>query len=69
MDIDDCIMAYSELMGSIFVKPKSAVDWKLQTRSRFESAKLRSAIEDIISNHNTSGSNKLNDQAERSCRV
>lgn len=69
MDIDDCIMAYSELMGSIFGKSRLPVNWKLQTRSKFDSAKLESAVKGIISKYCTSESNDFNDHVERGCRV
>lgn len=71
MDIDECIMAYSELMRTVFDNKSSwlPVSLNFQTRSQFDSAKLETAITRVITSHCTSKSELFNDRVERACRV
>lgn len=53
MDIDKCIMAYSELMRTIFDNESSSLpfSWRFQIRSQFDSVKLKDAIKKVITSH------------------
>lgn len=70
MDIDKCIMAYSELMRTIFDNESSSLpfSWRFQIRSQFDSVKLKDAIKKVITSH-LSESDLFNDKVERGCRV
>lgn len=68
MDIDECILAYSELMRTIF---DNKLSWlpKLQTGSQFDSAKLESAIKRVITSHGASETALFNDKDQWTCGV
>lgn len=71
MNIDECIMAYIELMEFVFGKKSSRLpfDWKFESGSQFDSAKLDDAIKRVITSNGASESDPFNDKAERGCRV
>lgn len=71
MNVDECILAYSDFSRSIFGSKSSRlpVSWKLRTRAQFDSAKLRSAITRVITSHCNSESDLFNDHVEPGCRV
>ena len=71
MTVEACIAAYEELMKSIFeVKPSwSPVSWSGKTKARFDSDKLRKAIEKVVTDNGASTEDLFDDGRERSCRV
>jgi hypothetical protein len=71
MDVDACITAYSELMKAVFKEESSwlPVSWSGKVKARFDLAKLRSAIEDVVSNNSASPTSALNDGKDRGCHT
>jgi hypothetical protein len=71
MDVDTCIRAYSDLMKAVFEKKSSwlPVSWTGKVRAQFDSAKLKSAVEDVISSNDVSPGDFLNDSKARKCRT
>ena len=71
MDVDECISAYSELMKAVF-KAKSSqfpISLKGRTKARFDSNRLKNAIEQVIARHDASKTDLFNDGGPRGCRV
>ena len=71
MGVDECITAYSELMKAVFVEASSwlPVSWTGQVKARFDSGKLKGAIEDVISSRGISPTDAFNDGKARGCRT
>lgn len=71
MDVDACIAAYSELMKTVFEEKSSwlPVSWSGKVQARFDSAKLKSAIEDAISKTDASSADAFNDGKKRGCHT
>jgi hypothetical protein len=71
MDVDECISAYRELMKSIFEKKSSRLpmNWKGQTKSQFNSAKLERAIKNVIVSHKSMETDLFDDGIKRRCKV
>ncbi|KAF2274187.1 FabD/lysophospholipase-like protein [Westerdykella ornata] len=71
MDVDTCIASYSELMKTVFEEKSSwfPVSWSGKVKARFDSAKLKSAIEDVVSNNGASPTDAFNDGKDRGCRT
>jgi hypothetical protein len=48
--LDECIAAYSELMKAVFKEESSwlPVSWSGKLKARFDSVKLRSAVNDVV---------------------
>lgn len=71
MDIDECILMYSEFSSSIFRGESSRlpVSWKSRTRAQFDSANLGSTITRVITTHCKSESDLFNNHVEPGCRV
>jgi hypothetical protein len=71
MDVDACIAAYSELMKAVFEEPSSwlPVSWRGNVKARFDSAKLRSAINDVIASSDASPTDAFNDGKARGCHT
>ena len=71
MDVEECISAYNEIMGTIFREKSSwsPSNWSGQIKARFDSEKLRNAIEEVIIRHGASKTEYLNDGKLRGCRV
>lgn len=71
MDVDECISAYNRLMEVVF-KDKTHIlplKWTGRVQSRFDSAKLRDAIDDVITKQGYSPAEPFNDGKARGCRV
>jgi hypothetical protein len=71
MDVDECIAAYTGLMKTVF-ETKSGwlpAGWTGKIKSRFDAAKLESAIEEVITSHGAKETDLFNDGVERGCRV
>lgn len=71
MDVDECISAYNKLMQNVFDEKSSwlPVGWTGATRARFDSKRLKTAIEEVISLHGASITDLLNNGSPRGCRV
>ncbi|USP74753.1 hypothetical protein yc1106_02027 [Curvularia clavata] len=71
MDVDACIAAYSELIKAVFEEKSSwlPVSWSGKVKARFDSAKLKSAVENVISKTDTSLADAFNDGKKRGCRT
>lgn len=71
MDVDECIAAYTKLMKTVFEKQSSqfAINWSGNINARFDTAKLESAIKDVVTSHGAKETDLFNDGAERGCRV
>ena len=71
MDVDECITEYSELMETVFGKRSSKLpfSWTGKTKARFDSKKLKSAIEKVVTNHNASSTELFDNGTARGCRV
>jgi hypothetical protein len=69
MDVDACIAAYSELMKAVF-KEKSSwlpIGRSGKVKARFDSAKLRSAVSDVVASSGASPTDAFNDGNKRGC--
>jgi len=71
MDVDECITAYTGLMKTVFEKKRLRlpIDWKGKTKSRFDAAKLESAVKEVITSRGAKETDLFNDGLERGCRV
>ena len=73
MDVVECIEAYTELMKTVFDKKSSKlpvpVSWTGKTKARFDSKKLKSAVEKVVTNHNASSTELFENGTARGCRV
>lgn len=71
MDVDACITAYSELMEAVFEEKSSWLPVSLsgKVKARFDSAKLKSAVEDAISKTGTSLADAFNDRKDCRCHT
>ncbi|RYO26426.1 hypothetical protein AA0113_g12484 [Alternaria arborescens] len=71
MDVDACIASYSELMKTVFEEKSSwlPVSWSGKVKARFDSAKLKCAVEDAISKTDAFSADALNDGKARGCRT
>jgi len=71
MDVDECISAYSKLMETVFNEKSSSlpVSWTGRTKARFDSKKLKDAIEDVITRYGASKTELFNNGNHRGCRV
>ncbi|KAI9763277.1 MAG: hypothetical protein M1839_006524, partial [Geoglossum umbratile] len=71
MDVDDCISAYTNLMKTVFEEKSSwlPVGWTGKTKARFDSKRLKSAIEEVISSNGAFMVDLFNDGKFRGCRT
>lgn len=71
MDVDACIAAYSKLMKAVFEKESSwlPISWHGKVKARFDSAKLRSAVEDVVASNGASPTSPFNDGQTRGCHT
>ncbi|KAJ5917206.1 hypothetical protein N7466_010760 [Penicillium verhagenii] len=67
LDVNECIDAYSELMTCVFGEQMShiPVDWSLNIRAKFDSKRLKAAIEHVISRAGASPSDLMDDGVSR----
>ncbi|PYH40038.1 phospholipase, patatin family protein, partial [Aspergillus saccharolyticus JOP 1030-1] len=72
MDVDECIVAYIQLMKKIFRKPAK---WNLAAslfgniEPRFDASKLEEAINQVVSSRGANPTDLFNNQIKRGCRV
>lgn len=71
MSVDDCIKAYSELMKTVFKDKASFMPVTVsgKIKPRFDSSKLKKAIEDVLVQRKIGEKELLNNKAPRGCRV
>jgi hypothetical protein len=71
MSIDGCILAYTQLINSVFGEKVNSipVDWSGNIRPQYDSRKLRAAIENVIEKAGAAPNDLLDDGAHRNCRV
>lgn len=71
MDVDECISAYGALMKGVFEEKLRLVpiSWRGNTKARFDSGKLKSAIEKVITSCGLYQADPFNDGTARGCRV
>ena len=71
MNVDQCILAYSELAASVFHEKKSRLPFNIKgkVKAQFDSTKLEQAIRKTIKDSGKSEMELLNDETERGCRM
>ena len=71
MDVAECISAYSKLMESVFREKKRRLPlgWTGGIKAQFDSAKLKTAIQEVITEHGASAEDLLNDGDDRGCKM
>jgi hypothetical protein len=71
LDVDQCIAAYSDLAEAVFGKKLSFIPINItgKVKSRFDSAKLETAIRKVVTQSGASDTDLLNDRAQRGCRT
>ena len=71
MDVDECIAVYTTLMEAVFAEKKnrSRVNMWLNLQPRFDTKKLKAAIEGVLESRGIAKDAPFNDGASRSCRV
>jgi hypothetical protein len=71
MDVNECIAEYSELAAAVFGEKLSRMPFNImgKVQARFDSAKLESAIRNVIRQSGVSETDLLNDGTERGCRT
>ena len=71
MDVDECITEYSRLMEAVFEGKSSwlPVGLRGRVKARFDSKKLKSAIEEVIHRKGASATDAFNDGKNLGCRT
>ena len=71
MNVDDCISAYKKVMESVFGEKPSwlPIGWTGGIKARFDSTRLKNAIEDVITQQGISKTDHLDDGQSRGCKV
>jgi hypothetical protein len=71
MNVDECISAYEDLMKAVFEEKlrRVPIGWTGNTKAQFDSGKLKSAVEKVITSHGLSQADLFNDGTVRGCRV
>ena len=71
MDVDECILAYSELMKAVFGDKSSWLpfSWTGNIRAQFDSGRLKNAVEKVITSRGLSPVDLFNNGTVRGCRV
>jgi hypothetical protein len=71
MDVDECISAYKDLMEAVFEEKlrRVPIGWTGNIKAQFDSGKLESAIEKVITSRGLSQADLFNDGTVRGCRV
>lgn len=71
MDVDECITAYNRLIKAVFEEKAlwTPFGWTGQVRSRFDSAKLKAAIDEVITRKGYSPTEPFNDGKPHGCKV
>jgi hypothetical protein len=71
MDVDDCISAYSMLIKTVFDEKSRRIPlgWTGKTKAQFDSSRLKSAINEVMTIHGVPEAELFNDGITRGCRV
>jgi uncharacterized protein YqgV (UPF0045/DUF77 family) len=71
MDVDECIIAYSELAEAVFGEKLSSVPFNIKgkVKARFDSGKLEKAVRKVVVDSSTPETDLFNDGTERGCRT
>lgn len=71
MDVDECIMAYSELAATVFSEKLNRIPFNIagKIQAHFDSVKLERAIRKVIAQSGAAETDLLNDGPERGCRT
>jgi hypothetical protein len=71
MDVDACIASYSELMKAVFEEKSSRlpVGWTGKVKARFDSVKLKCAVDEMVNNTGASAMDAFNDSKNCGCRT
>ena len=71
MDVDKCISAYNRLIKTVFEEKahKTPFNWFGRVQSRFDSGRLKTAIEDVIKSRGHSVTEQFNNGKPRGCKV
>ncbi|EXJ92891.1 hypothetical protein A1O3_01445 [Capronia epimyces CBS 606.96] len=71
MDVDECINAYNRLIKAVFKEKAHRIPFRFSGRiqSQFDSAKLKAAIEEVITSRGYSPTEPFNDRKPRGCKV
>lgn len=71
MSIDECILAYTQLINSVFGEKVNniPVDWSGKIRPQYDSQRLKAAIENVIEKAGAAPDDLMDDGAHRHCRV
>lgn len=71
MGVDECILAYTELMESVFSEKINnvPVDWSGNIKSQYDSKKLKRAIENVIRRVGLSPADPMDDGQPRRSKV
>jgi hypothetical protein len=69
MDVDECIIAYSDLAAAVFSEKLSRIPINIKggVKPRFDSTRLESAIRKVVTQSGASETDLLNDGTERGC--
>ncbi|KAK5452828.1 hypothetical protein LTS15_006976 [Exophiala xenobiotica] len=71
MDVNECITAYNRLIKVVFEEKahRTPFSWSGYIRPRFDSGRLKTAIEEVIINQGYSPSEPFNDGKAHGCKV
>lgn len=71
MDVDECIVACSDLAAVVFGDKLSRIpfNFKGYVKSEFNSRKVESAIQKVVTQSGVSETHLLNDETKRGCRT
>jgi hypothetical protein len=71
MEVDQCIAAYSDLAAAVFGEKLSSFPFNIKgkVKARFDSTKLKIAVQKVVEQSGASKPDLLNDGAERGCRT
>lgn len=71
MDVDECIREYTQLMEKVFREKINnvPVDWAGNIKAQYDSRRLRTVIEDVITRSGASPQDPLDNGEDRRCRV
>lgn len=71
MSVDECISAYSDLTAAVFGEKLSRIPFnmRVKVKPRFDSARLKGAVNKVITQSGASETDLLDDGTERGCRT
>ena len=71
MDVDECIAAYVKLMAAVFEKQSHTLkaNYRGVLQARFDSKRLKVAVEEVVTSCGLSPDDLFNDGTERGCKV